>query len=189
MNNKIIGIFVCSLIIVSSFVPTAAMFDLSFRCGVKTVVSSQLVTATDDSPMFDYSILDAGNGYVRLVLENSSTYLQQPENPQIPRLVRHFELPFAATKVKVSLTVSGWSEQTISGVVVPAQDHVSYELPDAAASVDIQRNNEVYTSSELYPPTWFTYHVGCGLNMSLLKCILSGIDQWIIHSLLQSRWL
>jgi hypothetical protein len=169
MKNKIIGIFVCSLVIVCSIVPTAGMLDLSLRYDAKNVRSSPLVPVVDDVILFEYSIQNAGDGFIRLVLDNSSTYDAQPGNPLIPKLVRHFELPFAATNVMVSLTVPGWHEQTLSGVVVPAQDHVSYGLSNDAAHVDVQRNNEVYTSSQLYPSTWFSYHVGCGLNETLCR--------------------
>jgi len=167
MRNKIIGIFVCVMVIVSIIVPTAGMLNMAVRHDSKNVISYQLKMAANGSTMFNYKVLDVGEGYNRLVLENSSTYYAQPGNPQIPKLVQHFELPFAVTNVQVSLIVPEWYEQIIPGVIVPTQNHMSYGLPHATVSTVLQRNNEVYMSSQLYPSTWFNYHIGCGLNETL----------------------
>lgn len=167
MKRKIIGTIIYSLVLVIMIIPTAGMHNIGFRRDAKNAISFQLVTGTNESALFPYTVIAAGEGHVRLVLENSSIYYAQPGNPQIPKLVQHFELPFAVTNVQVSVLVPEWYEQSIPGVIIPTQKHLSYNLPYVAVTTDIQRNNDVYTSNQLYPSTWFNYHIGCGLNETL----------------------
>ena len=155
MKSKTIGIFICYLISVSLIVPTTGMLDQTLRHDWKHVVSSQLTTESDTPSILKYTVLDAEDGYVRLVLENSSGYYAKVGNPQIPKLVKHVELPFAATNVTVSLTISGWHEQIIAGAVIPTQESMSYAISYSPNSVNFQKNTQLYASSELYPSTWF----------------------------------
>ena len=176
MKNTIIVVFVCSIVFVGNFIPlvggvgpSVCLFDESFSSWMNKATAASQVTIADDSSMFDYTIVDVGDGFIQLVLENSSTYHAVPGNPQIPKLVKHVELPFGATNIAVGVTIPSWSEYSISGVVVSSQNPVSYGVSDTQAKSEMQRNPQVYNSSELYPLTWFSAHIGCGLNETLIR--------------------
>jgi hypothetical protein len=108
-------------------------------------------------------VVDVDDQYIRLSLEdieNEELYLMKPGKPMLPRILKPIELPFGARNIKVEVVPQEIYELEISKEIVPAP----VPIPQSQSLLPLKKDNLVYGSSALYPPTWFSYYVGCGLN-------------------------
>ena len=116
-----------------------------------------------------FTIEEYNQDYVALNFEEVSTYISEPCKPMLPKVVNTFELPFGVTNVKVEVTPENIVEQEIVGKIKPAPT----PLPLTALSQSVVKtetteiDEEIYTSTDPYPDSWFSYRVGCGLNENM----------------------
>ena len=102
--------------------------------------------------------------YIDLNLEGISTYISEPGFPMIPKIVKSYELPFGVRNVKIEVIPNNIIELEINEEIRPAPPHLPLTLIEKNQYITIIKNDEVYSSENLYPNTWFDYRVYCGLN-------------------------
>ena len=165
MKAKIVGGLICALLVLSMLsVKTSYESSLEYAVNSKTIHMSTLTEPLDEATDFPYTIVEENKKYVRLILDDSSTFLQHPGKPLIPTVVQHVELPFRVTNLQVKVDVPAYHQRTIGKAIVPASNPVLYTLSCPTVTGSYKRDEKVYGSNQPYPSRWFTYHVGCGLN-------------------------
>jgi hypothetical protein len=104
------------------------------------------------------------DNYIEVNLQDVSTYLMNPGRPKIPKLIKNIEIPFGAKNVKVEVFIKNIQEYNIDTEIKPSPIHIP--LVEGIENVfDIDyKDEEIYSNSDLYPSSWYTYNVGCGLN-------------------------
>lgn len=101
--------------------------------------------------------------YLRVSISDNKQYLLNPGKPVIPKITETFELPFGATDINVQVTASEIFEQTISKQIQPSPAPMPLSsIPDYEAPS--QKDSAIYQSTEPYPPEWYRFNVGVGVN-------------------------
>ena len=171
MKRKIAGGVVCALLVLS-MVPVA---KVSYESPQEYAMDSEIICISissgspDETTAFPYTVVEENEHYVRLLLDNSFTFLKEPGKPLIPTVVKHFELPFGITNVRVNVDVPSYRQHILPKDIVPASNPVPYTLSRNGATGGYTRNEQIYGSSQPYPSRWFSYHAGCGLNDNLQR--------------------
>lgn len=127
---------------------------------VKTIGKSESFTISF-SPLI---IEEIDNEYAEVRLTDSSTYLMNPGQPMLPKVVKDFELPFGATDINVVVTPNNVQEYEITSEIRPAPLNIPIMADENSISGQCKKVEAVYASSAPFPATWFNYRVGCGLN-------------------------
>ena len=108
-------------------------------------------------------IIESESDYLTVRLSEQELYLMNPGQPMVPRVLKHYELPFGATNVEVTVKPVGIQEQTLSKEIRPAPAPAPY-TPQPNTVSRSEKDARVYTSDDLYPEAWYGFHVGCGIN-------------------------
>ncbi|MFO8132526.1 MAG: C25 family cysteine peptidase [Thermoplasmatota archaeon] len=175
MNTKIIVGAVCALLLTGM----APVLETSHEQLSNTV--SVAPSTTDARSDFSYTLEEATRGHVSVTLDDTSTWLRQPGAPMLPRMVRHLELPFGATNVRVDVAVPGYDERILDADVVPAQPAVPYTGTPGPRVQGWQKNRQLYASSQPYPSGWYSVRVGCGLNGTLHRVTHVTVDLYPVR--------
>jgi len=101
--------------------------------------------------------------YISLHIEESNLYVTEPCRPMMPMYVKTVELPFGAKNINVFCTVNKVHEQTISKKIIPASEPAPLHS-EMKIQTDTSIDENIYSSTELYPNKWHSHRVGCGLN-------------------------
>ncbi len=122
------------------------------------------VSAHISTPSFTTRQIDS-EGYALIELSDVSTFQTTAGQPQLPKIVQTFELPFGATGIHVSLTPRDLTTQQIDRQIRPAPQMLPLtpEYQSLAAYTRI-KDEQIYAMTTPYPETWFTSSIGVGLN-------------------------
>ncbi|HHH80270.1 MAG TPA: peptidase C25, partial [Thermoplasmatales archaeon] len=162
MQSKIVILFTVGMLLLSGFTAGGVTHEASEKYGVDRMVKTSVVNIP---PL---SLKDLSNGYVELHMNGVSSYLLKPGCPELPMVVKTFELPFGVDNVEVKLNPGGIDEYPVAEKVKPAPAMLPLNL-ETDGTVENRENKEVYESMEPFPSNWYTYRVGCGLNKEMKR--------------------
>ncbi len=155
--KKYIPIFVAIIMVLGGLGAAAINVDSTENAYAKTVIKT--IEIDFSKPSF----ADSDNNYIRLYLGDGETYLMNPGQPMIPRVLKTFELPFGVTNIRIEAEPSDIQELKISKEIEPAPAPVPL-TPRPDSVIRSKKDETVYNSNDLYPHEWYGSHVGCGLN-------------------------
>jgi len=131
--------------------------------GFGAVAINEEITETDIVTFSSLIITERNSDYVELHLDETSSYLMQPGKPVLPKVVQNVELPFGVQNVEVNVLPLGINEVKIENKIYPAPAMVPLTSSNNI-DMKIEKNEKTYGSNDLFPNSWFSYNVGCGLN-------------------------
>jgi len=120
-----------------------------------------------DTISFSQAIIESNEEYVSINIQEANTILKEPGKPELPVYVKTFKFPLGTKIIDIKCMPSEIKRDVISGKIKPAPRPVPLiSLKQSKDSIvkDVQKNNDVYSSSELYPDKWYDYSIGCGLD-------------------------
>lgn len=126
-------------------------------------LSEQTITKRILLDSSSFEILDSIDDHILVRYSEQDSYLLNPGQPMLPRLIESYELPFAATNVQVEVQPIGVKHQSVSQEIRPAPAPVPYTLTKKTV-LEAEKDEKIYSGDMLYPDAWFGFHVGCGLN-------------------------
>ena len=142
---------------------------------VGTLVFSGLIGAADLSNnenignlqikniSFSEPILEEIDEYFSLKLDGTNNELIESGNPMLPIYTTSFMFSWNAKIKGVTCSFSDIKEITINKKIIPVAEPIL--LTDTIVQESkIIENSEVYDSGAIFPDTWFTYDITCGLN-------------------------
>ena len=113
-----------------------------------------------------FYIKESNENFIEVELEDSSSFLMSPGKPILPKIVDIIELPFGVKDVEIQVIANNIKEVEIEQKIRPAPFHIPLITLDN--NVDINMKTEpdvtVYSSSDMFPNSWYKYYVRCGLN-------------------------
>ncbi|KYK25226.1 hypothetical protein AYK24_10420 [Thermoplasmatales archaeon SG8-52-4] len=111
---------------------------------------------------FSQPIITSMEEYVTLDFEESTGIFRDPGKPEIPMVVKSFELPFKSKNVKIYYSPSSEYEIDIPEKIKPTPPAVTpnNEIINYESSEDF----DIYSSSNRYPDNWYDFKITCGLN-------------------------
>ena len=157
--NKILPIITIGILVISGLGAVAVNNNLTMTDN-KTIEKSETIT----TKFLSLVIEDYNSKYIDLSFEDTSSYLMNPGEPVLPKVVKSVELPFGAKNIQVEVTVNNVQEYVIEKEIRPAPPYIPLIADEENIFVKSEKNEEVYSSEELFPSSWYSYSVGCGLN-------------------------
>jgi hypothetical protein len=127
------------------------------------LTETQTITTTLSFDASSLEVIDRKEDFVLLHLDNQDSYLLNPGQPMLPRVIVQYDLPFGATNIIVEVQPLALHTQRLTKEIRPAPAPVPY-TPTAQTISYPEKDLTVYSSDALYPDAWFGFHVGCGLN-------------------------
>ncbi len=155
--KKWLSILIVGLFIISGFGTVATNVSNT------GILSIQTRTDTVSVDVSSLQVTESVNDYLLVRLGDQESYLLNPGQPMVPRIIKQYELPFGVTDVEVEVQPVGIQEQMVAKEIRPAPAPVSYSQ-DTQSVVQSEKDSQVYSSDVLYPDAWAGFHVGCGLN-------------------------
>jgi hypothetical protein len=155
--KKWISIFVVGLFIISGFGTVATNIQKT------NIPSLQTMTETVSVDISSLQVTDSVNDYLMVRLGDQESYLLNPGQPMMPRIIQQYELPFGVTEIVVEVQPITIHQQMVVKQIRPAPAPMPYSS-DIQPMVYSEKDSQVYYSNELYPDAWAGYHTGCGLN-------------------------
>ena len=154
--KKIIPIVLVGILVLSGFGVSAISEDNN----EENVVLESIV--------FSEPTICEHDQYVKVHLDEATSYLREPGNPLLPVYTKLFTFPFGTTIKDVSCTFSSVYELPLSKEVIPASE----PTPVSSFKMDIKeevciKNNEVYSNANLYPENRFNYRLSAGLDSNV----------------------
>ena len=151
LNLKGLTILMIAILILSGF-GTAAMFNSNSSRIEETILVSQPDIITER----DYNIV---------TLNESTSFLQNPGKPILPIITKVYTLPFGSKIDSIDVIFSEKKEIILDKDIKPAP------LPQFISKFtktynpnEIRKYEPVYSSSNFYPTTSYSYTIGSGLK-------------------------
>ncbi|PNX52772.1 MAG: peptidase C25 [Thermoplasmata archaeon M9B2D] len=155
--KKWISILVIGVLIISGFGTVATNVKNIPLPSMQTIVE----TVSVDGSLF--RVTESVNDYILVQIDDQQSYLLNPGQPMVPRLIKLYELPFGVTDIEVEVQPGQMQTQMLSKEIRPAPAPVAYSQNDGAV-LSSEKDMQVYASDTLYPDAWYGVHAGCGLN-------------------------
>jgi len=108
--------------------------------------------------------LEDKEGYLSITLDGAASTLMQTGNPELPVYRATFMFSRYAQIEEVSCSFSEIKTQTIQKKIIPCPEAVPVDTIVSKSMPQPLENNTVYQSQEMYPGTWYSYDIKCGLN-------------------------
>jgi len=154
---KILPMIIVWLLILSGL--GAAAVTNNTILDIKTEAKSEMITTAFSMPI----IKKSDNNYIEVSIKDTSSYLMNPGQPLLPKVVKSFELPFGVKNINVEVTPENVQEYEITGEICPAPTPVPLTETNNV-DVKLSKDEKTYASTEPFPSEWYNYRVGCGLN-------------------------
>ena len=156
--KKMLSVAIVYMIVLSGLGVTAVSVERdSFSTSLAAMDTSKAASVEFSPP----ALTKGTDGYIRVECDEAD-YLLNPGKPLLPRTVKTFELPFGVRNVRVEVEIKGVQERTVSSQIAPAP------APMPLSPIDGYRppgkDTELYSSHDMFPSSWYSYNVGCGLN-------------------------
>jgi hypothetical protein len=101
--------------------------------------------------------------YITIELFENTFLLRDTGKPELPIVTFTFDTPFGAKNIDIKFTPSVEYEMELTKKIKPSPDVVTIGVKNEK-STPIIESNEIYSSKTIYPSTWFSTKVTCGLK-------------------------
>ena len=159
MKNKLLGIFVCMLLITSVLAI------------VLTAEEGSYIKEKIESIVFSEPNIQQQEEYLSLNVEEASSCLMKPGEPVLPVYTKIFKFPFGTKIEGVECIPSQIHQKDIFGEIEPSPMPVPLVPMDKSVEKKVVedlvvKDDTVYNSMDFFPYGWYDYRVGCGLDDS-----------------------
>ena len=133
--------------------------------GLQTEKINNNIQINNRTFVMDLTSVDVkeSNEEIIFTFADEELFLLNPGQPILPKIIKKFELPFGATNIKVELYPKEINEMEILKKIKPAPSPIPKSPIEGFTTLPVKDNN-IYESEELFPNSWYSYNVGCGLN-------------------------
>ena len=156
MKNKALPVSIVILIIFSGLNVVATDSDNEITTN-ESVLNEKI--------SFSPEVIKSKGEYISIDIAETNTFLRNAEKPMLPIYVRTYTFPRGTKIQNVECTLSEIRTETIASKIQPAPRPIPRNsLQNTEVKNDIIEDQEVYSSSEIYPDKWYDYEIGCGLD-------------------------
>lgn len=116
--KKWLSILIVGIFIVSGFGTVATNVSNTGTLSIQTRTDTVSVDVSS------IQVTESANDYLLVRLGEQESYLLNPGQPMIPRIIKHYELPFGVTNVQVEAQPLMIQEQVVAKQIRPAPSPV-----------------------------------------------------------------
>jgi len=113
---------------------------------------------------FSQPLLNEQNGYITLKINGANNEIIESGNPMMPIYITSFMFSWNAKIKGVTCSFSNVKEMAIDKKIIPVAETIIISDEYSAQNPVIKENIDVYESNELFPDSWYTYSITCGVN-------------------------
>ena len=127
------------------------------------------IAKIEDNISFSQATIESKGEYVTVNVNEANTLLRSTGKPILPVYTKTFKFP-KGTKIKnVECTLSDITSEIIDSKIEPSSE----PMPRISITNTVNQNEDeeiilededVYSSSEIFPDKWYSYKIGCGLD-------------------------
>lgn len=149
--KKISAIILILIFVGSSFSATAFIERQN-----NTIIKQENHTISFSSP-----VLTTEESFIKISIEESATFLQNPGEPMLPKITYTFSLPLGSIITGITIEGSSQQEKILESLVVPAHEPLidGDTLPKSRPFSQL-----VYEADALYPPVQYETRKSVGLK-------------------------
>ncbi len=148
--KKIISIFAIIILIISGF-GAVALPEISENKSIEI----------NESYSFSYPVIYEQDDYISVELIEGTSFLMEPGKPVLPRITKVFTLPFGSIIKDVIVEFSEVTTKMLTKEIRPAPKPRIEGI--YTQNID-KKSMEVYSSSDLYPDTSYSFKTCTGLD-------------------------
>jgi len=155
--NKIPSILILGMLVISGFTVVATTNKTANN--LDFISLSENIDVKIPSPKY---VIE--NDYARYYFEDEELYIIKANEPILPKKQKIFELPFGSKNIDVKIRPKNVITQSL------AMDLEISPAPRLLTDGGIQistYNDEQKQTSSIFPSSWYSYKIGCGLNSDL----------------------
>ena len=157
MGKKVISMVITGLLI-ATILPIGASFIITKDSSIQTPIDkTEIYSISYSSDPIPIEI----DGFIKITLDGTTTYLLEPQRPMLPITVKTFQIPFKSTQIKVLCQPKCIESMNLKKEVVPARLTL-FSQGDKVTTYE--KDPAIYQSIEFYPDTCFSYDLGAGRN-------------------------
>lgn len=128
---------------------------------------TMLKSTKNEFIVFSDTIIEKSDNFVTIALEGADKYLMDAGKPMLPVITKIFTYPLQ-TKIKdIKCSYVSISEEVLQDKILPAPKAIPViainKVAENSNNIPIIDDN-VYTSTDLYPDKWYDYWITCGNN-------------------------
>jgi len=165
-----------------------AIIGIFFISGFNTLgtqeMTSSPMSVTHQLDVPSLNVESSHNEELTLTLKGNSDYLMETGKPVLPKLVETIELPFGIHNINLHVEVQGIDIKNLTGTVRPAaalQPLPLFTKKFTSPGPEIKKDAAVYGQNNYYPGEWYSYKVGCGLNVERQHVTYVNIDVYPVQ--------
>ena len=154
MKKTMISVLIVGLFVIGSF---ATIGNGNYAGATNEIIKNlqfttpSLTERTTDEQTYDVLTMDGAGGA-----------FYHAGQPLLPMYATTYTLPFGTKITEVTFEVSEVQTMTLSTKILPAPQPVVQGMGDTTAHYTM--DDSIYSSSSLFPATWFAYYTGGGLD-------------------------
>jgi len=102
------------------------------------------------------------NEFVEIIIEQTNLVLIDEQKPMMPIFSKTFELPFGTKITDLKVKIPKFQSLEIEKLITPVPKKQKIGTEEIKIKKSIDEN--IYSSNEPYPNSWYSYSLGTGLN-------------------------
>jgi hypothetical protein len=148
-------------------IPSIFLVGILLISGCGAAFSTQTNNTQTNQTMVHFStpVITDTTTYLSVQIPEATSYTTQPGTPVLPMYTKVFTFPFGTNILGVTFTTSAVQQISLSKEIQPAAQKTKVSSQqDQYSKETVAKNNDIYSSEQLYPDSRLTYRVGAGLN-------------------------
>lgn len=155
--NKIISILILGMLVLSGLTVVATTKELTDDLNFSFV--SEKIDIKIPSPK---CVIE--NNYARYYFEDEELYVLKANEPILPKKQKIFELPFGSKNIDVKIDPKNVIAQPLDmNLEISPAPQILIDSDFQISTLD----DEQKSTSSIFPSTWYSYKIGCGLNSDI----------------------
>ncbi len=128
---------------------------------------------------FSQPQLNENHEFSTIFLPEANAYLTQENQPMLPIVVIRYEFPRGTKIYAVDVAPSESTTQSVPKKIQPTP--VKQKIQSTLRCIQEKEDITTYTSTHLYPSTWYTYSLGSGLNNNNERVVFLSIQLYPVR--------
>ena len=123
------------------------------------------ISISSDVIAFSEAVLKEKDSYLSVKIDGVTSYLARPGEPILPVFIKTFTFPLGTKIFDVTCRPGNVYKTKINGKISPAPaPSPKFSIKTSPKLNDDFENNDIYSSTDTYPNSWFDYRITCGIQ-------------------------
>ena len=160
--NKIMTGFVCFFLLLNVFPLIGSITENLNNAPIYDKSNTGWASQIEDAVVSSQPKLTKHGNYCSIALEEATTYTHNAGQPIMPVITKTYSFPIGTIISQVSCISGMMNKMSIEKDIKYTAHPVT--CGSNIIPIEQERDGSIYGSSDFYPPKWYDYYIGVGLN-------------------------